>query len=156
MQADMSPTQHTVTCPHCHAAFDLSHGLDAINLQVESDFANPDFIIESWRFFFRGYLPAYDNTNLVGCALAWNDSIALKVKHYYGCLPGGEPFQYQKGESFPRPYGFFSFLDYEKDGVEPFVAGKKNALETLRKYVAEQEKLGFPQHREPLPFRKEA
>lgn len=139
----MNGVKHSVTCPHCHNTFDLSHGMDAINFSVESDFANPDFVVEGWRFFFRGYLPAYDNANLVGCALAWNNS--SKTKRYYGCVPGGEPFMYTPGSSFPPPFGQLSFVDYESNGVEPFIAGKKKALENLRLFVVDQENLkGLP------------
>lgn len=135
----MNGRSHTVTCPHCHNTFDLSHGLDAINFSVESDFASPDFVVEGWRFFFRGYLPAHDNVNLVGCALAWNES--SRVRHYYGCVPGGEPFMYTPGSSFQPPYGLLTFMDFEKNGIEPFLAGKKKALETLRLFVVDHEKL---------------
>lgn len=128
--------KHAATCPHCKATFDLSHGLDAINLTLATDYNKPDFTENGWRFFFRDYLPSYENTILVGCALAWNLD---RPGVYYGCIPGGEPFRYKRGEIFPRPYGYLSLQDYIQHGIEPFLLGKQDAMWKLMEFVKANE-----------------
>jgi len=125
-------------CPHCQAKIDLSCGLQAVNLAVGSSYEKPDYVLDGWHFFFRDYLPSFENYVVVGCALAWK----REEDRYYGCIAGaGEPFEYKKGSVFPRPYGTLSPIDYEERGIGPFVAAKNEALAKLKKFVIEQEGL---------------
>ena len=103
--------------------------LDEINERVGSSFEKPDFEHVGYKFFFREYLPSFDNPALVGCALAWKDRHS---PYFYAVAGSDEIGEYKQGAKFKlEPLPFFR----PDAPMSEFVAAKLDALERLKTFV---------------------
>lgn len=107
--------------------------LDDLNRRLCTQYDNPDFIENGYRFWFRGFID--DAETLVGAAVAWPDKFSLRGVRYFACPTNGEPQQYEAGKAWKLPKAPLSTRDLLESGEGAFESAKQVAMDKLRRFV---------------------
>jgi len=129
-------------CPHCGTQFETSASqLEAINYACRaSTIHDPEVVIGDYKLFFRGYMEAVNNIDLVGMCIATN---TRDDSGHYVVIPKVEGAEIQvqpirRGE--PVDVGWtgmpcdISLLE-DPRAMDALVAAKTRAMEFLKNHI---------------------
>lgn len=134
------------TCPHCRKGIQtVGSFLDAINVACGGGTPqDPEMKISGHSLWFRGYMTAVNNIDLVGMCIAYPPQEELNSGAVYRIvvpLRGDSPLQVQalqRGQAIDLQYSPGSITEdvlADKEALAILVAAKKRAMQFLKDHI---------------------